>query len=339
MKRPIARLSTRTLVLAIVIFALFLQSVVQPTRADVIETVGSAIIGSPECEVIVGILTLGIASSICPQEHSVRPAPAPPEPMRCTPAWFAGPPTFFTKQIMTVKYIFHGSCSRADMPNAPALNYRLEGSWTPGVTNPNQQNASEALELTGYEPYIPDRAPGGRIFMYWTARCDREPWLSPEGEKYENCRDRRFYLPDDLVGKVTDLQPLGNFGFLIFPRSRNAIPAGDRQQLYARYLQLTSPATKVNPRVKARERAATGANPLVKAPSPPPPMVELPRQNAPITQPFPIPQPAPLPPSSVMQAPTPSSSAPAKMNQSPFMVRPRGVEKSPTPHSEPRSAP
>lgn len=168
-----------------------------------------------------------------------------PEPIRCTPARFAGPPTFLTRPIMTVKYQFHGSCSRADMTNVPALNYRLEGSWTPGETNPNKPNASESLEITGYEPYLPDRAPGGRLFMYWTARCNREPWLAPEGG---NCQHLRAYIPDDLRGRVTDLEPT------TFPKTRIAIPANERQQLYARYLQLklTSPATaRANPRAKA----------------------------------------------------------------------------------------
>jgi hypothetical protein len=153
---------------------------------------------------------------------------------------------------MTVKYQFHGSCSGGDKPDTPALNYRWEGSWTPGETNPNKPNASESVEITGYEPYLPDRAPGGRIFMYWTARCDREPWLSPEGG---NCQNLRVYIPDDLRSSVTDLQPRNPLGFPNFPKSRNAIPANDRQQLYARYLQLTSPAT-------AR------ANSLTKAPVP-----------------------------------------------------------------------
>jgi hypothetical protein len=59
----------------------------------------------------------------------------------------------------------------------------------------------------------------------------------------------RAYIPEDMRSSVTDLEPA------TFPKSRNAIPANDRQQLYTRYLQLTSPAT-------AR------ANSLTKAPVP-----------------------------------------------------------------------
>lgn len=330
MKRPIARLSTNALVIAVVIVALFLAPAGQSVRADVIDVITTPIRYSPVCEVIVSIGSLGTISGVCPVEHSTKPAPAPPEPIRCTPARFTGPPMFFKNPIVTVKYIFHGSCSHVNLPNTPALNYRLEGSWTPGETNPNKPNASESLEITGYEPYMPDRAPGGRIFMYWTARCHREPWLSPEEARYQRLG---AYIPDDLRKAVPDLHAMGSF-----PKTRNAIPVHERQRYYPQYLQLSSPATKLNPRVKAPERAATGVDPLVKAPSPPPPpMVEMPRQNAPITQ-QPALQTAPLSPSSVMQAPSPSS-APAQMNRSPFMVRPRGVEKGPTPHSEPHPAP
>lgn len=164
---------------------------------------------------------------------------SPPEPLRCTPARFVAPPTFLTGPVMSVKYRFHGSCSRADLPNAPALNYRMEGSWTPGETHPNRPNASESIEITGYEPYMLDRAPGGRIFMYWTARCNREPWLSPDTA---SCQRLGAFIPDDLRETAPELQTT------IFPKTREAIPANARQQFYAQYLRLTSSAaTKINP--------------------------------------------------------------------------------------------
>lgn len=218
-----------------------------PTAAITPGEVGEGI-GKAVCYIV----TLGVCIPILPP-YTAFGTSTEPLPMSCTPARFTGPPSFFTTPIMTVKYQFHGSCSRADMPNAPALNYRLEGSWTPGVTNPNTPNASESLEITGYEPYLPDRAPGGRIFMYWTARCAREPWLSPEGG---SCQNLRAFIPDDLRSSVTDLQPT------TFPKSRIAIPVNERPQLYARYLHLTSPAT-------------TSANPFVKAPVPTPDMFTI----------------------------------------------------------------
>ena len=249
------------------------------------------------------VVTFGLCWIYFPEELSVNPAP--PQPIKCTQARFVGPPGFLTKPIMTVKYQFHGSCSRADLPNAPALNYRVEGSWTPGERDPNKPNASESLTMTGYEPYLPNRAPGGRIFMYWTARCEGEPWLSPDGvPEGKNCRDRRFYLPDDLVDKFIDLIPLWTF-----PRSRDAIPQHDRPQLYARYLQLTSPAT-------------TSANPLVKK-QPSSVQQTTPVPSSAVTAPSPILQTAPLPPSAVA---APPSTAPSPMRRSPSMIRPRGVE-------------
>lgn len=295
MKRPSAGLATTSTVIAVVIIALLLTLVGRSVRADVIGTITGPIIVSPVCEVIVGVLTLGMASSLCPQEHSV--SPAPPEPIRCTPARFTGPPTFFTNPIVTVKYQFHGSCFRGDLP-APPLTYRLEGSWTPGETNPNKPNASESIEITGYEPYMPDRAPGGRLFMYWTAHCNREPWLSPEEAA---CQRVGSYIPDDLQNVVP---PHPDLWRMLFPRTRYSIPANDRQQWYAHYLRLTGPV------------AATKATPVPKQPSPIQQTAPLPSSS--VTQPSVVPHTTPLPPPSVMQAPSP-------MRRSPSMIRPRGV--------------
>lgn len=204
---------------------------------------------------------------------------------------------------MTVKYQFHGSCSHANLPNAPALNYRFEGSWTPGETNPNKPNASESVEITGYEPYMPDREPGGRIFMYWTARCHREPWLSPEEAA---CKRLGSSIPDDLRAAAPGLHALGSF-----PKTRNAIPPNDRQQWYAHYLRLTGSV------------AARKATPLQKQPSPIQQTTPLPSSS--VTQPSVVPHTTPLPPPSVMQAPAPSSAS-SPMRHSPSMVMPRGVE-------------
>lgn len=64
---------------------------------------------------------------------------------------------------------------------------------------------------------------------------------------------------------------------------------------------------------------------MVKASPPPPPMVQMPKPNAPIMQPSPVPQTAPLPSSSIMQAPAPSS-ATTQMRRSSSMIMPRGVD-------------
>jgi hypothetical protein len=107
----------------------------------------------------------------------------------------------------------------------------LEGSWSPSETDPNKPNASESIEITGFEPFIPLRAPGGRIFMYWAARCKQDPWLQPVGG---NCRLTGVVIPDDLRQAVPDLQILN------FPKTENMIAAADRQRLYAQYLRLNS---------------------------------------------------------------------------------------------------
>lgn len=254
MKVPIARLSTQALVIAVVTFALFLASVGQPTRAEAASSEVRAV-----CVIVFALPTLGASVALCP-ESPFGTTPPPPEPIQCTPARFTGPPTFFTKPIVTVKYQFHGSCSRADMPQAPALNYRLEGSWTPGegVNDPKKPNASESLEITGYEPYLPDRAPGGRLFMYWTARCNREPWLSPDDVK---CERLGAYFPNDLREAFQHIRTMEPWG--VFPSTRNAILPNDRQQWYAHFLRLTGPV------------AATKTNPFVAAPVPTPDMFTI----------------------------------------------------------------
>ncbi|BFU96687.1 MAG: hypothetical protein NTNFB02_34090 [Nitrospira sp.] len=76
--------------------------------------------------------------------------------------------------------------------------------------------------------------------MYWTARCNREPWLHPQGA---SCQRLGAFIPDDLREAVPDLQAT------LFPKTRDMISANERQRFYAQYLRLTQPATtkKVTP--------------------------------------------------------------------------------------------
>ncbi|MDF0644433.1 MAG: hypothetical protein P0111_10405 [Nitrospira sp.] len=108
----------------------------------------------------------------------------------------------------------------------------MEGSWSPSEKDPNKPNASEAIEITGFEPFIPIREPGGSIFMYWMARCKQDPWLQPEGA---NCRISGTFIPDDLREAVPDLLSLN------FPKTENMIAPADRQRLSSQYLRLNSP--------------------------------------------------------------------------------------------------
>ena len=101
---------------------------------------------------------------------------------------------------------------------------RWEGSWTPSETKQDRPNASETLEIIGFEPFLPDRSPGGKIFMYWTARCTRDPWLQSGA-----CNPFGAYVPDDLRQAFPDIDKQS------FPRTATIISAADKQRLYAEY--------------------------------------------------------------------------------------------------------
>ena len=101
---------------------------------------------------------------------------------------------------------------------------RWEGSWTPSERKQDRPNASETLEIIGFEPFLPDRSPGGKIFMYWTARCTRDPWLQSGA-----CNPFGAYVPDDLRQAFTDIDKQS------FPRTATIISAADKQRLYAEY--------------------------------------------------------------------------------------------------------
>ena len=152
-------------------------------------------------------------------------------PTTCSQPKLAGQPQFLNSPNGAAKYPFNGICTSPERPGAE-LKYRLEASWTPTETDPNKPNASESVEITGFEPFIPVRAPGGRIFMYWTARCKQDPWLQPEGN---NCRFFGAFIPEDLRVVVPELQTLN------FPKTENMIAPADRQRLHAQYLRVNSP--------------------------------------------------------------------------------------------------
>lgn len=155
----------------------------------------------------------------------------PPVPTTCSPPRFTGQSQFLSSPKGTAKYLFDGICTSPQKPGAQ-LQYRLEASWSPSETDPRKPNASESITMTGYEPFIPIRAPGGRIFMFWTGRCKQDPWLQPEGA---SCRIVGISIPEDLRVVVPELQTLN------FPKTENMIAPADRQRLHAQYLRVNSP--------------------------------------------------------------------------------------------------
>ncbi|MCA9421252.1 MAG: hypothetical protein KC592_09545 [Nitrospira sp.] len=147
----------------------------------------------------------------------------------CTLPTMNGVPQFLSQPKGTAKYPFGGGCSSPDKPGIQ-MKYRWEGSWTPSERDEKKPNASESIEITGYEPFLPDRAPGGKISMYWVARCNHDPWLRPETSG--GCRRLGESIPPDLREAVPDLMKQG------FPQTINIIPPGERQRLLAEYTRV-----------------------------------------------------------------------------------------------------
>lgn len=121
------------------------------------------------------IVTWGQVCDLSDTVTGTGPAPQP-IPVTCAPPLLNGLPQFLSWPKGSAKYRFQGTCSSPAKPGA-VMTVRWEGSWTPSETKKDRPNASETLQITGFEPFLPDRAPGGKIFMYWTARCTEDPWL------------------------------------------------------------------------------------------------------------------------------------------------------------------
>lgn len=171
---------------------------------------------------------------ICDLSEPVTGTGPPPQPIHlaCARPWLNGHPDFLVWPPGTAKYHFMSTCTSPEKPG-PSITVRWEGSWTPSETKTDRPNASESLEIVGYEPFLPDRSPGGRIYLFWTYRCIKDPWLDSGG-----CYPFGAYVPDDLreafpdIHKTNSLQPK--------PGSSMRIPIPNLRALQAQYL-------KVNP--------------------------------------------------------------------------------------------
>ncbi len=202
-----------------------------------------AVLGYPSaakasgCSVLTDIATLGLTEvfDLCKpfgtETHRMTTT--------CTVPILTGQPRFLSHPKGAARYPFAGGCSTPDLPGIQ-LKYRWEGSWTPSETDPNKPNVSESVEITGYEPFLPDRAPGGKIHMYWTGRCNYDPWLRPDTSA--GCRRFGEFVPPDLREVIPDMAKAG------FPQTKDVIPAKNRQRLTAEYLRANPPvASKFNP--------------------------------------------------------------------------------------------
>lgn len=183
--------------------------------------------------IIVNSMWIGLAAVISVGLHQ-RPAaafsrfgtndPGAP-PLECYPPQLNGLPQFLQTPSGTAVYRFSGNCN-------DGLTFRVEGKWTP-TAGPNQPNASEAFDITGYEKFLPNRAPGGKIYVLATAQCTRDPWLNnPVCTKFGS------YLPDDIRAMWKQLEELR-----AFPWTQNVLSASDKTRLLAEYNRINNIST------------------------------------------------------------------------------------------------
>ena len=210
------------------------------------------------------IVTWGQVCDLSETVIGTGPVPQP-IPVICSSPLLNGLPQFLSWPKGSAKYRFQGTCSSPARPGA-VMTVRWEGSWTPSETKTDRPNASETLEITGFEPFLPDRAPGGKIFMYWTARCGKDPWLrvsstqsgsignslsqlprTSTGDvlKSDTCTPFGAYVPDDLR------QAIPNIDKRSFPRTGTILSAADKQRLSAEYQRVNTsyfPNAEMEPR-------------------------------------------------------------------------------------------
>ena len=185
------------------------------------------------------VFTLGICAIwVHPAHFEAAPEADPTVPVNCSNPVMTGPPRFLSWPQGAAKYPFTARCTNPARPGT--MNVTWEGSWTPSETRRDRPNASETLTITGYEPFIPGRAPGGKIFMYWTASCNADPWLQGGA-----CSRFGAYVPDDLRMAFPDMDNLS------FPRTANQMSPSLRQQLFVEYQRVNSqiamsPGTRQN---------------------------------------------------------------------------------------------
>jgi hypothetical protein len=151
-------------------------------------------------------------------------------PLQCSNAVMTSAPTFLTVPKGSAKYPFSMKCTSPNIPGIMKFNW--EGSWTPSENRRDRPNASETLTITGYEPFLPGRAPGGKIFMYWTGSCTADPWLQGG-----TCSRFGEYMPDDLRAAFP------NVGRRPFPITGNSISPTLKQQLNQQYQAVNSQAS------------------------------------------------------------------------------------------------
>lgn len=159
----------------------------------------------------------------------------PPVPINCSKAVMTTAPKFLSAPKGSARYPFLMKCTSGERAGLMLFNW--EGRWNPSETRQDRPNAVETLNIEGWEPFIPGRT-GGKLFMYWTARCTDDPWLQGG-----TCHRYGGYVPDDL----RDAFP--NIDGRTFPLTENSISPSLKQQLVKDYQQAQIRAQRANQQV------------------------------------------------------------------------------------------
>lgn len=158
--------------------------------------------------------------------------------LNCPGAVMKKAPTFASNPPGFASYPFEEGCPvsrQAGQYQNGVIHLYFEGRWNPSETRQDRPNAVETLFIEDYEQFFPNRQMKGpgerRIFVYWTARCTKDPWLQGG-----TCQRLGEYVPND-VGEafpaVIKYKP--------FPLTGNSMSAKLKQQLIKQYQEVNQP--------------------------------------------------------------------------------------------------
>lgn len=178
-------------------------------------------------------LALPLIIDMAPKPVEGRPfnAGAKLFPVNCSAPRMYVSPTFASLQG-SASYPFGSTCYAAEYrgPGHSPMELHFEGRWNPSETRQDRPNAVESVVIESYEDFLPDRAPRGKIFVYWTARCNMDPWL-----QNANCVRLGAYVPDDIRAAIPDLDSRP------FPETKDGIPAARKPVLIQQYQAANTP--------------------------------------------------------------------------------------------------
>lgn len=181
----------------------------------------------------VGLMLLLIVSTTHTRVEAAAfktaPTDDPTVNINCSKAVMTTAPKFLSTPKGSAQYPFLMKCTSGE--RAGLMLFTWEGRWNPSETRQDRPNAVETLNIEGWEPFIPGRT-GGKLFMYWTARCTEDPWLQGG-----TCHRYGGYVPDDLRAAFP------NIDGRTFPLTENSISPSLKQQLVKQYQAANQPVS------------------------------------------------------------------------------------------------